>query len=90
MRPDGVGLKHHADAASFGSDEEIASGGADQDVANGDLAAVGPLQAGDAAQQRGLTRAAEPEQDEKLLVADINADVVDGMHRVAAGLVYLQ
>ena len=86
MRPDGVGLEHHADAAAFRSDEEVAFGGADQDVADGDLAAVGPFQAGDAAQQRGLARAAEPEQDEELLVADIDADAVDGMHRIGAGL----
>ena len=90
MRPDGVGLEDHADAAPFGSDEEIAFGGTDQDIADGDLAAVGPLQTGDAAQERGLARAAEPEQDEELLVADIDADAVNGMHRIAAGLVDLQ
>ena len=90
MRPDGVGLEDHADAAPFGSDEEVAFGGTDQDIADGDLAAVGSLQTGDAAQERGLARAAEPEQDEELLVADIDADAVDGMHRIATGLVDLQ
>ena len=43
-------------------DEHAAAGDADDPAADGDLADVGPLEPGDAAQRRGLAAAGGPEQ----------------------------
>jgi hypothetical protein len=54
MRPDGVGLEHHADVAVGGWDENVAFGVDDDAAADGDAAGVGFFQAGDAAQRGGF------------------------------------
>src|SRR2546422_6039798 len=64
VRPDGVGLEHHAEAAPVGRDEDVARRGIDDAVADADLARARPLQARARAQGRGLAAAARTEQRE--------------------------
>ena len=60
VREEGRVLEDHADAAPLGRDEGRRAG---QDpIADADLAGVGALQAGDAAQEGGLAAAARAEQ----------------------------
>ncbi len=83
VRPDRVGLEHHAQAALVGRHVHVpAVARGEQDaVTDGDAAAVRLLQAGDGAQRRGLAAARGAEQGEQLALLDLEADVVDGEHR---------
>ena len=53
----------------------------DASVADADLAGVEFGEAGDHAQQRGLTAAGRPEQGEELAIFDLERDVANGLHR---------
>ena len=72
MREQKEVLEHHADAAQIGRQPGH--------VGAADLhpAAIGRLQAGNDAQQRGLARTAGPQQRKELAAADLEAYAVDG------------
>ena len=96
VRPDGVGLEDHAQAALVGGHVHRAvaaldAAGEHHPVAHGDLPAVGLLEAGDGPQRGGLPAARGAEQGEQLTLLDLEGHVVDGEHRRVAllGLVLL-
>ena len=78
MREQKEVLEHHADAAQVGRQPGH--------VGAADLhpAAIGRLQTGNDAQQRGLARTAGPQQREELAAADLEAYAVDGANRAEA------
>ena len=84
VRPDGVRLEHHAEAAPVGRDEDVARRGIDDPVADADLACARPLQACDRAQRRGLAAAARAEQREQLSLGHLECHVLRGAHDLAA------
>src|SRR5258706_8556461 len=65
VRPDGIGLEHHAQATLVRRDEHPARGGIDHVVANAYLAQPRPPEAGDRPQPGSLAAAALPEEPEK-------------------------
>ena len=71
-------LEHHADAPGVGRRVGHVL------AVDHDAAAVGGLEPGDDAQQRGLARAAGPEQGEELVPADFQRDGIDGGYRSEA------
>ncbi len=68
VRPNRIGLKHHADVALIGRQQPSAVTDHDRLIAEKDIAGVGCLQTGDHAQGGGLTAAARAEQSENLAV----------------------
>src|SRR5258708_5114285 len=84
VRPDGVGLEHHAEAAPVGRDEDVPGRGIDHAVADADLARPRPLQARDRAQRRGLAAAAGAQQRKQLPLRYFEADILRGLHDLAA------
>ena len=77
VRPDGVGLEHHAEVALVRRHRHGLGGIEHHAAADLDAAGVGRLQAGDAAQRRGLAAAGGPEQADELAVGGDEAHVVD-------------
>jgi hypothetical protein len=71
---EGVALEDHGDVPVFGSHV------VDHPVANDDLALCDLLQAGQAAQGRGLAAAGGSDQDQEFFVGDLDVQVVDGHH----------
>ncbi len=84
VRPDGVGLEHHAEAAPVGRDEDVARRRIHHAVADADLPCARPLQARDRAQGRGLAAAARTEQSEQLPLRHLECHVLRGAHDLAA------
>ena len=84
VRPDGVGLEHHAEIALVGRDEDALGRGVDEAPADLDLARGRPLQPRDRAQRRGLAAAGRAEQREQLALRDLERDVLRGLDRAAA------
>ena len=84
VRPDGVGLEDHADVALVGGDADLAFGIVDNGVADGDPAAAGLFQPGDAPHGAGLAATGLAEQDQRLAVGDLQVQLFH--HRVAAVL----
>ncbi len=84
VRPDGVGLEHHAEAAPVGRDEDVPGRGIDHAIADADLARPRPLQARDRAQRRGLAAAAGPQQREQLPLRHFESDVLRSLDDLAA------
>src|SRR5260221_3842178 len=84
MRPDGVGLEHHAQAALVRRNKYVFVGGVNQVAADADFAQTRPLEAGDRAQRGGLAAAARPEQREQPARRHLEADVVRRADRLAA------
>jgi hypothetical protein len=78
VRPDRVGLEHHADVAQARRDEETALRRGDHVPADRDLAPGRVLEAGDAAQRGGLAAARRAEEDHDLAGGDAKAHIVDG------------
>jgi hypothetical protein len=83
VRPDRVGLKHHAEIALVGRDENAAAARIDDAAGDLDLARGRPLQAGDRAERRGLAAARRPEQREQLALRHFERDVLRGLHHGA-------
>ncbi len=72
--PEGVALEHHPDVAAVGRDEHPAGRGGHQVLADPHLAAVGPLESGDAAQGGRLAAAARSEQRDQLAILDLQVE----------------
>ena len=70
-------LEDHADALAGDAQLAVAEAG-DEPAVDGDLAAVGPFQQVDGADERALARAALTDNTEDLAAADLEADVVEG------------
>ncbi len=81
VRPDRVGLEHHANRAVVHLDEDAARRVGHDAPADRDGPGVGVFEAGDAAQRRGLAAAAGTEQGIALAVGDIEADAIDDVDR---------
>ena len=76
MRPDGVGLKHHADVALVRRHEQPFGGHDHGLIAEKNIARVGMFQTGDHAQRRGLAAAARTEQGEDLAVVNVEGKIL--------------
>jgi len=81
MRPDGVGLEHHAELAMIGRHEQVGGCIAHHAAADRDAPGVVALQPGDHAQGRRLAAARRPEQGDELAVLDGEVDRIDCLHR---------
>src|SRR5947209_10649524 len=77
VRPDRVGLEHHADIARTRRHVHATLRRRDFIAADRDRAGGRLLQAGNAAQRRGLAATGRPEQHDDLAGRDAEADIVD-------------
>src|SRR5205807_3719546 len=84
VRPDGVGLEHHAQPAPVRRDEDPALRGVHDIAADGDFSLPRPLKAGNGAQGGGLAAAARSEKREQLALRHFEGDLVRGTDRLAA------
>jgi len=85
VRPDRVGLEHHAHATLLGRDG--AAGAADDRAVHQDAPAGHVLKPGDAAQRRGLAAAARTQQHKELAFGDHQVNRVHG-RGAAVGLAH--
>src|SRR5215212_1924640 len=79
MWPEGVGLKHHCEAAVLGWYR--AAGVGNDLVSEADAAAVRGLEAGDKPQQCRFPAAGRPEQGHELTLADSYRNIIKGADR---------
>ena len=86
MRPDGVGLEDHADAAPVGRNGGAGPGVEQLRPVERDDTGARPLEPGDASQRRRLAAARRAEQREGLAGGDRERHVVDGGHAAIGGL----
>src|SRR5262245_58039012 len=84
VRPDRVGLKHHADFPLLRRKIAWRTGRKDEFVVERDPPRLGFLHSRYAAHQRGLPRTARSKQDKQLFFADLKIDAVQGRHRLLA------
>ncbi len=84
VRPDRVGLEHHADVPQPRRDEETPLRRGDHVPADRDLAPGRVLEAGDAAQRGGLAAARRAEQADEFSVPDREIDIGDGVEGAEA------
>ena len=77
VRPDGVGLEHHGEAALFRRHVDALRGGIDRLPADADRAGARPLEPRDRAQGGGLAAAGRPEQRELLARLHLEAHTGD-------------
>ena len=77
VRPQRIGLEHHADVALVGRQVDPAVGVEHRGRPECDLAGAGCLEAGEAAQGGGLAAPAGTEEDEELALLDLEIQVVD-------------
>ena len=84
VRPDGVGLKHHAEIALVGRNENGPARRIDRAPADLNLARSGLFQARDRAQRRGLAAARGAKQREQLALRHLERDVLHRLDRAAA------
>src|SRR5262245_13357581 len=82
VRPDRVGLKHHADFPLLRRKATSRTGGKDGSVIESDTPCIGLLQSRDAAHQRGLPRTAGSQQDKELFFTDLKIDPIQGRYRL--------
>jgi hypothetical protein len=80
MRPDGVGLKHHADLASLRRHKGAVSGAIHGAVVDHDLAGHRLFEPGDAAQRRRLPQRRWAEERKQPPLANCERDAVEGAH----------
>jgi hypothetical protein len=78
VRPHRVGLEHHADVAFARGNQHAALGFGDHAPADRDAPAGRMLEAGDAAQGRGLAAARRAQQYHDLARRHLEAHAVDG------------
>ena len=89
VRPDRVGLEHHAEVALVGRHEDVAARGIDDGAVDFDVAGRRALQSGDGPQRGGLAAARRPEQREEHALRNFEGDVLGGLHRrTLLGLVF--
>ncbi len=81
VRPDGVGLEHHADVALVGRHHDMLLVRKDELVIDDDLAGGRPLETRETTQCRGLAAPRRPQHGVELAVLDLD---VDPTHRVNA------
>jgi hypothetical protein len=86
MRPDRIGLKHHADAALFRVLRNAPAAGKNQIAVERNFAGVRFLQTRHAAQKRRLARTARSQHDEELSLADFEIDASKRGHGMIGGL----
>ena len=79
VRPDRVGLEHHAEVALVGRDEDPLARRVDEASGDLDLARGRLLQPGDRAQRRGLAAAGGAEQREQLALRHVERHVLRGL-----------
>src|SRR5262245_48688575 len=84
VRPDRVGLKHHADFPLLRRKITPGTGRKDGFVVERDTPRIGFLQSRDATHQCGLPRTAGTQQDKELFFTDFKIDAVQGRHRLLA------
>jgi len=77
VRPNGIGLKYHADVSAVDGNKEIALARVDDLVADLDFSSRGFFQAGDAAQGCRFAAAAWPQQGDQAAGRDFKTDVID-------------
>ena len=77
VRPDRVGLKHHADVASFRRHIDAPIGRNHHAARDLHLAGVGLFEARDHAQSRRLAATARSEQGDDFALLDFERDVID-------------
>src|SRR4029077_8377530 len=80
MRPDRVGLKNHADLPLLGRDVTVRTGGKYRPSVENNTTRIGSFQSRNAAHQRGLSRTAGPQENEKLALPDVEIDAIQGRH----------
>jgi hypothetical protein len=78
MRPDGVGLKNHADISLIRDNENSNARIEDRSSTQENFAAQRPLQSGDAAQRGGLAATGWAKQSKKFPWRDVKTYFVDG------------
>ena len=74
MRPDGVGLKHHADVAPLRRNECAVGGAINGLIVDQNFAGHRLFQSGDAAKRRGFAAAARAEQGKQFALANFEGD----------------
>jgi hypothetical protein len=84
MRPHGIGLEYHRDAAPFRRHVAPLGCGKNRFAVNADAASHRLLQTGDRAQGRGLAAARRTQQSYMLALSDGEADAIDRRDRVVA------
>src|SRR5262245_29528989 len=84
VRPDRVGLKHHADFPLLGRKVTLRAGRKDGLVVESDTPRIGLLQSRDAAHQCGLPRTTRSQQDKVLFFTDLKIYAIQGRHRLLA------
>jgi len=77
MRPNRIGLEHHADVPFLWLDEDVADAVVDDVIADCDLSGGRYLQAGNATQRRRLSTSARTEERHRAARFDLKAHVVD-------------
>jgi hypothetical protein len=80
VRPNGVGLKHHADFAFLSGNKDARHRRIDHTAADFDFAAVRPLQAGDAPKSRRLAATARTKQNTKITLGDFQIDIAESVN----------
>jgi hypothetical protein len=80
MRPDRIRLEDHSEVAPVSRHENVPCGVGEYRAAHDDPAGVRLLQAGDAAQRRGLAAAARTEQREERALRHLEAHAPDRVH----------
>src|SRR5438876_2264778 len=83
VRPDGVGLEHHAEIAPVGCNEDALLRRIDQPTIGFDLAGSRLLQPRNRAQRRGLAAPRGSEQREQLTLRHLERDVLHGFDGAA-------
>jgi hypothetical protein len=78
VRPDRIGLEHHADVALVRRAVHALAGVEEHVVADRDAARGGRLEPGDAAHRAGLAAAGLPEQHHRLALADVEVEIAYG------------
>jgi hypothetical protein len=84
VRPDRIGLEHHAEAAPVRRHEDVAAGGVDRLARHRDFAGLRALEAGDRAERSGLAAAARAKQREELAGGHVETHVLRGANALAA------
>src|SRR3546814_13449820 len=78
VRPERIGLEHHADATVLGRHLDAPIRRRDDLVADPEFAAGRRLQAGDAAAGRALAATARPQQRDELTLVELPGALADG------------
>src|SRR5215218_3151548 len=83
VRPQRVGLKHHAQSTLLRLQEDIARAIGHHEIANANHALIGVLQAGNAVKGGGFAAAGWPEKADQLTWLNRERNIIDRFHRPA-------